>query len=210
MFQKITRRNLEKFLEKYRSDKKTLDIGSGGSSYGKFFPNRLTVDIDPMRKPEIVADVHCLPFKNEEFEMVLCTEVLEHTKNPQLAVNEMMRVLKKNGLIVLTTRFVYPLHDSPNDFFRFTKYGLRELFKNWEVVDLVPEVDNFSAIGVLLQRISFQSNLRFNKISKLIILIMAEIFDKLNFLTVKEYGDIQKSFAEKNIMTSGYYIVVRK
>jgi len=82
MIKKITRKNLEKFLTRHATEKRALDIGSGGSSYGRLFPNRLTVDIDPSRKPEIVADAHNLPFKNGEFEVVLCTEVLEHVKDP--------------------------------------------------------------------------------------------------------------------------------
>src|SRR3989344_2408900 len=119
MLRKITRRNLDIFLEKHRFEGRILDVGAGGSAYGKFFPNRVTVDIDFARKPDVVGDAHALPFKEEEFEMVLCTEVLEHLKNPSLALQEMKRVLKKDGLLVLTTRFVYPLHDTPGDYWRF-------------------------------------------------------------------------------------------
>jgi len=161
MFRKITREKLNLFLAKYATKDRVLDIGSGGSSYDRYFPNRVSVDIDPLRKPDIVADAHNLPFKDGEFEFVLCTEVLEHLKDPKRAISEMNRVLNRGGMLVLTTRFVYPVHDAPNDYWRFTKYGLRELFKDWEVVELVPETETFSTIGVLLQRIAFQTNLKF-------------------------------------------------
>ncbi len=86
----------------------------GGSSYQRFFPNRLTVDIDQKRNPEIVADAKDLPFKDGEFETVLCTEVLEHVLNPFKVEEELRRVTKKDGLLILSTRFVFPLHDIPS------------------------------------------------------------------------------------------------
>lgn len=210
MFKKITRVHLEKFLEKHRSSERTLDIGSGGSSYYRFFPNRVSIDIDPDRKPDIVADAHNLPFKDGEFDLVLCTEVLEHVKDPKKVISEIGRVLSSGGQVILTTRFVYPLHDTPNDYWRFTKYGLKELFKGWEVVELVGETGNFSTIGALLQRLCFQSNLRGGRLTKLALFIKAWFFTHLDWLTKTEYGDIKKSVKEDNIMTTGYYIVCRK
>lgn len=210
MFQKITRKHLEQFLARHASKALTLDIGSGGSSYGRFFPNRISIDIDPKRSPDVVGDAHDLPFSDEEFEMILCTEVLEHIKDPRRAITEMKRVLKSDGVLVLTTRFVYPIHDSPNDYWRFTKYGLEELFKEWEMIEFVSETEVFSTIAVLLQRIAFQTTLRLNKLTKLNLFIFAYIFNHLNFLVKNEYGDIKKGIQEKNIMSSGYYIVCKK
>ncbi len=210
MFRKITRDNLDMFLKDYATNAKVLDVGSGGSSYGRFFPNRLTVDIDPARQPDIVADASSLPFKDGEFEVILCTEVLEHVKNPFEIEKEFYRVLKSGGRLILTTRFVYPIHDSPHDYWRYTKYGLKELFKRWRFVELKDESSNFSAIAILLQRMGFQSTLRFNLLAKFVIFMIAWIINKLNFLTVKEYGDIKKQTIEKNILSTGYYIVVEK
>jgi SAM-dependent methyltransferase len=210
MFKKLTRKHLEDFLKKYATDKKVLDIGSGGSSYQRFFPNRLTVDIDPARKPDIVADAHHLPFKDDEFQVVLSTEMLEHVKDPFQVEREIRRVTKVGGMLILSTRFVFPLHDTPHDYWRFTKYGLREIFKEWEILELKEETGNFSTMGALFQRMCFQSKLRFNKVSKFFILSFAWTLDHLNFLTVKEYADITHASDESNIMTTGYYIACRK
>lgn len=210
MFKKITRRNLENFLKKYATDEMVLDVGSGGSSYDRLFPNRITVDIDPDRHPQIVADASNLPFKDGEFKIVICTEMLEHVENPFLVEEELRRVVALGGRLILTTRFVYPLHDTPHDYWRFTKYGLLRLFKNWEILEIVSETESFSAIAALLQRISFQSILRFNKISKTLLLIVIKLFDNLNWLLLSEYGDIKRNKIEKDIMSTGYYIVCRK
>lgn len=212
MFKKITRKHLEKFLAKHASDKNTLDIGSGGSLYGynRFFSNRTTVDIDPARNPEIIGDIHNLPFKDEEFDVVLCVEVLEHVLEPKKAIQEMNRVLKKGGTLVLTTRFVYPIHDAPNDYWRFTKYGLKELFKEWDIQELTAETHTFSALAVLFQRVAYQSKLRFNAIAKFKLLFFAWVLNKMNWLIKDEYGDIKKETSETDILTSGYYLVAEK
>jgi SAM-dependent methyltransferase len=210
MCKKITRRKLESFLESYQTEEKILDIGSGGSAYGRLFPNRLTVDIDPERNPEIVADAARLPFEDASFSFILCTEMLEHVPEPQVVIDELHRVLKPGGKMVLTTRFVFPLHDTPHDYWRFTKYGLLRLFKNWEVTELMPDTQAFSTVGVMLQRIAFQTRLVLNRPMKFLVFVLAWLFDKANGLLVEEYGDIKRSIRETDIMPSGYFVVATK
>ena len=207
---KITRRQLDRFLIKYQTTVRILDIGSGGSSYARYFPNRFCVDIDPARNPDLVADAHCLPFADGEFEAILSTEMLEHTTNPKQVVNELMRVLKPGGRLILTTRFVYPLHDSPHDYFRFTKYGLKELFKDYQIVELVPETQSFSAIAALLQRLAFQGQFRFDKLVKFKLLVWAFCLSHLDWLIVREFGDIKKETVDDHLFTTGWYVVVQK
>ncbi len=210
MIKKITRNNLEKFLEKYATEKRTLDVGSGGSKYGQFFPNRITVDIDKSRQPDIIADAHSLPFKDGEFEIILCTEVLEHVKNPFKVEEELWRVLKPGGMLLLSTRFIYPIHDAPSDFWRFTKYGLRLVFERWEIIELKEETGTIPTLAVLLQRIGFQTRLRVNKLTKFLVFLCAWFLNKMNRVILKEYGDIKKNTIENNIMSSGYYLACVK
>lgn len=214
MFKKITRKNLEKFLEKHATDKRVLDLGSGGSSYHRFFPNRVSVDIDAERKPDVVADAHNLPFKDNEFEFVLCTEMLEHVQDPPQVISEIKRVLRNGGTVLLTTRFVFPLHDVPHDYWRFTEYGLRNLFKDWKVLELHREVESFSTIAVLLQRMAFQCEFVINKPIKFMLFVLAWVFNHLNFLIKKEYGVMVGLGSDRqqvpSIMSSGYYILAEK
>jgi ubiquinone/menaquinone biosynthesis C-methylase UbiE len=211
---KITRKKLEKFLEKYKTDDHILDLGAGkvstNHSYTRYFPNRHTVDIDENRKPDTVADLHKLPFENESYSTIVCTEVLEHCHSPETVLNEMHRVLKLGGTLILTTRFVYPLHDIPHDYYRFTKYGLRYLLSDWNVIEIVPETETFTAIAALVQRIGFQSNLRGGKFTKALLYSGAFILQYMDWLIKSEYGDITKKHTETNIMTTGYYLVAQK
>lgn len=207
---KLTRKMLDSFLAPHASNDVVLDVGSGGSSYDMYFPNRLTIDIDPARKPTIVGDIHNLPFKNEEFTMVLCTEVIEHVIDPQKAIHELMRVLKPGGKLVLTTRFVYPLHDVPHDYWRYTKYNLTRLFSDYKIIELKAESKTFYALAVLVQRVCFQTKLRFNVVTKLLLFGLSYVLSKLDFLVVQEFGDIKKETKDTEIMTTGYYMVVSK
>ena len=210
MRSKITRKNLDEFLKRHATDAKILDIGSGNSSYNRFFPNRIAVDIDPDRKPDVIGDAHNLPFGDGEIDAILSTDVFEHLKNPVKAVSEMKRVLRSGGKIIFATRFIFPIHDSPNDFWRFTKYGLKELFKDFEIVELEPETVNFETLAILFQRIGYQTKLVCNKPSKFFIFLIAKILAHCNWLIKEEYGDIARKNKESGMLASGYYMIAKK
>lgn len=207
---KITRGQLDPFIKKYQSDEYTLDLGCSDSPYASLFPNRLGVDISEGKGVDVVADAHALPMEDNTFDTILCTEVLEHLHTPAKAISEMKRVLKPGGTLILTTRFVFPLHDTPHDYFRYTKYGLLHLLEGWDVKELQEEADTMETLAVLVQRIGYQTQLRCNKISKILLFLMAKLISKMSFLVKKEYGDIERKEEVGSIMTSGYYVVCMK
>jgi len=210
---KMTRKPLKLFVEKNKSNLFTLDVGCSNSLYSSYFTNRLGFDINFGNGVDVVGDAHKLPFKKNQFDIIFCTEVFEHLSNPQITISEMKRVLKSQGKLILTTRFIFPLHDTPNDYWRFTKYGLIELFKGWEILELNEDANTFETIGVLLQRISFQSDFTING-SHFFVLILAKIFSKLSFLTKNEYGRLgdkkkQHKLKDTSMLTSGYYLICK-
>jgi len=207
---KITRQELEKFVKAQRDFGLTLDIGCGHAFYREYFPNRIGFDIQPGPRVDVVGDAHKLPFEDEKFDNILCTEVLEHLHSPHIAISEMRRVLKKRGKLILTTRFIFPLHDIPHDYYRFTKYGLKYLFQDWEILELKEETTTLVSIAVLLQRIGYQCEILNFKPLKLLLFILAKLIQPFSFIISKEFGDISKKTQEKNIMTSGYYLVCKK
>jgi SAM-dependent methyltransferase len=76
-------------------------------------------------KPHVFADARQLPFRDGRFEGVICLEVLEHVPDPGLVVTEIARVMRPGGTAWLSMPFLYPLHDAPYDFQRYTEYGFR-------------------------------------------------------------------------------------
>jgi len=77
--------------------------------------------------PHVLGDAHTLPFASESMDSVLLLEVLEHLKSPELAIKEAFRVLKPTGVLLISVPFLYPLHDEPHDYRRWTMYGLELL-----------------------------------------------------------------------------------
>ena len=209
---KMTRERLDPFIDSLSSSLYTLDIGCANSPYSGFFPKRLGFDILPGEGVDVVGDAHELPFPNETFEQILCTEVLEHLHTPHLALSEMHRVLKPGGKLILTTRFLFPIHDAPGDYFRFTKYGLQHLLRNWKNVTIKEEVSTSETFGVLLQRIAFQTEMRGGNITKAFILLLARCTPLLKWFIKKEYGMKSKVGVreEHTIMTSGYHVIAEK
>ncbi len=207
---KTLRFRLKKFIEDHSNDLYTLDIGCANSPYSKYFKNRKGFDIANGPGVDVVGDAHSLPFKDGEFAQILCTEVLEHLHTPEKAIAEMYRVLKPGGTILLTTRFIFPIHDAPHDYYRYTKYGLRHLFREWESVTVEEEATTIGTLTVLLQRIGLQTKLRMNFVSKILIYMIARLVSFCNWLITEEFGDIKKSQKEQGIMTSGYYLVAKK
>lgn len=208
---KLTRKRLNKFIEENKSDLFTLDIGCSNSPYSKFFSNRIGLDMNRGRGVDVVGDAHNQPFKDNEFDIILCTEVLEHLREPKMAISEMRRLLKQNGKLLLTTRFIFPLHDTPHDYYRYTIYGLRELFKTgWKIEKIEYESNTIQSLAILIQRIAFQCDILWFKPFKFFFLILSKIIYYLGFIITKEYGSKVTKREEKNILSSGYFVAAKR
>lgn len=113
-----------------------IDIGCGDKPYANMVEPYVSrhIGIDHLGAPHHwrnidAAGLACaLPIASDYFDSALCTAVLEHVEEPELAVRECCRVLKRGGIAVFTAPFIWHLHESPRDFYRFSKYGLNHLF----------------------------------------------------------------------------------
>lgn len=106
-----------------------LDLGCGKKPYLQLFKEArcIGLELPKMGFAEVYGTALFLPFKDGVFDLVLCTQVLEHINEPEAALNEIFRVLKTGGYLIMTVPFIWGIHDEPNDYFRFTKYGLKNL-----------------------------------------------------------------------------------
>lgn len=102
-------------------------------------------------RPDVFADGCRLPFVDGAFDTVLLLEVLEHVSDPVKALCEIRRVLKSGGLLLLSMPFLYPLHDAPHDYQRYTAPGLAHALSEagLEARSLQPRNRGFEAAGLL-------------------------------------------------------------
>ena len=126
------KRSVEAALTTYASGR-TLEAGAGRSPYGSLLKTLaddvMTMDIDASRgKVDIVADVQDMSdIPSSTFDTVVCTQVLEHVPRPSEAMKELSRVLRPRGVLILSAPHLSMVHEAPNDFYRYTRYGLTYL-----------------------------------------------------------------------------------
>lgn len=143
---------------------KLLDIGCGDKPYYQIFSKKVDsyVGLD-LYGGDVVGSALKLPFKNNSFDTILSTQVIEHVNDPQVMVKEIHRVLKKNSCVILTAPLFWCLHEEPNDYFRFSKYSLSKLFKDnkFEIIYIKERGNWFITVG---QMTSLLLESSFNKI----------------------------------------------
>jgi SAM-dependent methyltransferase len=91
------------------------------------------------RNVNVDGDIQALPFASASVGGVLCIEVLEHLPSPQLAIDEIHRVLRPGGMLLLTTPFLLGYHGKPGDygdFYRYTDEGLCWLLRRFTTVQI--------------------------------------------------------------------------
>jgi SAM-dependent methyltransferase len=113
-----------------------LDVGCGRMPYKSLImrqPSRVEryigadVEGSPYEKPDLIFDGREIPLESCSIDCAMATEVLEHCAEPGKLLSEINRVLKPGGFFFCTVPFVWPLHEVPNDYYRYTPYALRSL-----------------------------------------------------------------------------------
>jgi len=115
-----------------------LDAGAGECVYKKLFFHCRYKSIDlavgesrwNYGNLDYVGPLHDMPIDDGIFDVVLCTQVLEHLEWPRESVKEMHRVLKPGGKLYITAPMAHPEHQAPYDFFRYTSFGLASICKH--------------------------------------------------------------------------------
>jgi len=122
---------------------RVLDVGCGKKPYFPYFAmakEYVGVDLENPAA-DLIGSVEALPVADDSFDVVLCTQVLEHASDPDLAVRELFRVTAPGGRVLASTHGVQVYHPSPEDHWRWTHTGLERLFTrnaDWESIDVRP------------------------------------------------------------------------
>ena len=200
---RFTRHGIDGFLRReLRTVRGTvLDLGAGLRPFAELLPGKtLALDYRPRPDVDLLGDAHHLPFGDATVDAIVCTEVFEHLLDPPAAAREMIRVLKPGGKLVLTTRFCFPLHDRPADFWRFTPYTLARLFAPLEPT-VVPQHSAYRTLLVLLVRLVMEPT-RLNRFVSPPVLALCALLWGLDPLA--------RRLLPSDALSSGYLVAGRK
>ena len=135
---------------------RVLDVGCGCKPYYPFLVPYASeyrgLDAHPGPQVDDLGTVAALPYDDASFDVVLCTQVLEHVEDPLGAVREIARVLAPGGVVFLSTHGVFLYHPDPVDYWRWTHAGLERLFSDaasWSEVQVTPNGEAIACIGYL-------------------------------------------------------------
>jgi SAM-dependent methyltransferase len=117
---------------------RVLEIGCGGGQCRPWFRSlgheyvgtdvsktRVHAWLQEFGGPDLLCDVHFLPFQDRSFDAVYCAAVFEHLACPPLAMREILRVLRPGGLFCGNASFLEPWHD--DSFFHLSPLGAAQL-----------------------------------------------------------------------------------
>jgi SAM-dependent methyltransferase len=119
-----------------------LDIGGRLQPYRPLLGTRaksyIAVDLKMTPLVNVGAAAEALPFRDAQFDFVICTQVFEYLPDPGIAVAEIKRVLRQGGVLFLSAPSVF-LQDNDKECWRFLPEGLRQLLREFETVEVIPE-----------------------------------------------------------------------
>ena len=147
-----------KYFEKYisniftNSNDRILDIGCGESPYYHDFIRGQIVcfDIQKSKTTDIIGSADFLPFRKNSFDKIIIVNSLYYFKNPFKVVEQIHDILKENGKLVIITPFFYPIHDVPDDKYRFTEFGLRALLEDNFKVERIDSIGGFFSLPAIV------------------------------------------------------------
>lgn len=144
---KIFEDNFLEITNKYTKGK-LIDIGCGVKPYKDMLSHLVTehvgvdhqITVHDKSNIDLFGTAYNIPADENSFDSAICTAVLEHLEEPEQAIRECHRVLKKGGYAIYSVPFIWQLHEQPRDFFRYSKYGLEYLFEKvgFEVIEVRP------------------------------------------------------------------------
>lgn len=182
----IIRRGLFKKIKQFAksdfSNKNILDVGCGIKPYQSLFnaASYIGIDIeggghkDRDKLPDKFFDGTTIPYPDNSFDAVICTEVLEHTPDPEKLLSEIKRVLKTGGDFYMTMPFVWYEHEIPFDFNRFTRYKIKSIFEKTglNIIKLEENPGVFRVCGQLISAFTFERLFVKNKPLKMLVAIV--------------------------------------
>jgi SAM-dependent methyltransferase len=195
-----------------------LDFGGGAGNYKKFLADSsdlyIILEVDPnsysVKKNQgdhiyIIGDGHSPLFADNSFDVIAMFEVLEHVRNPFKIFANCSNWLKPGGRLILSVPQYWHIHGWPNDYFRFTKYGLEELANNsgLHIVEVWPMGGPCVLIWSVIE-------LNFAFILRLPLVYQLVFFPTMMFTRIMDFLIFRNNQTSKNPDTRGWIFIAEK
>lgn len=216
---------LKNKLEKIPQGNSILDAGAGELQYKKFCTHLKYTSQDfgeydgkgnqiglqmggwDNSKLDIVSDILSIPRDNNSFDSIMCIEVLEHLPNPNDALKELSRLLKPNGILIVTAPFCSFTHFAPYHFSTgFSKYYYEDILKlnGLKILEITPNGNYYKFLAQTIRGlpdiVSKYSNNKMNIFEKFIILVTLMMLSKYN----------KKDHGSNELSCFGYQVLAQK
>ena len=180
----FARKGLYDNIKKYSSEivGNVLDVGCGRKPYRSLFnvENYLGMDIENEGHDHSKEDIDIyydgihFPFSGITFDSIITNQVFEHVFNPDMFLQEIYRVLKPKGKLLLTVPFAWDEHEQPNDFARYTSFGIKYQLERsgFKIIKQSKSVNDIRVIFQLLNMYIFKKLKSENKYINLIISVL--------------------------------------
>lgn len=117
-----------------------------------FFPDKkyIGADMRPGTGVDVILNLHTIDLPSKSVGSVLCLDTLEHVEYPRRALAEIHRILDDDGILILSSVMDFPIHDYPQDYWRFTPEGFRSLLNDFHssVISFAGESFPHTVIGI--------------------------------------------------------------
>lgn len=172
---------MKRFAKHFSSHHKILDIGCGNTPYKSLFKCKY-IGLDPLQDvhPDLVGDAWDISLPDNHVDGIILNQSLEHIAETEKTIQELYRVLKPGGLGIITVPQTMknhscaiphekaPIHNfNPKqvpywhvDYYRFTKFGLIYLFKDFKILSIKETNGYFSTILQLINYFFASSDYR--------------------------------------------------
>ena len=191
------------FVRKLPRGIRIIDVGSGPR---KLRDDVICIDVFKFDNVDIVADAAQLPFENGSIDALVSDNVLEHVRDPKRVVAEFIRVLKPSALVYIAVPFNIPFHSSPDDYYRWTEVGLRELLKDFSEQELKIQFGPSAAFTAVFSE-WMAILLSFN--SKILYTFVLYVMTTLT-VPLKLFDYLLVHYRHANILALSFYFIGKK
>lgn len=196
---------LSNLIKQCRDEDIIINIGSGPKRF-KQRDDIINIDFFPFDEVDIVTDAMNIPLKSNTVDLIINTAFLEHVVDPMAVVKEMKRLVKPKGTVFCFLPFMLPYHAAPNDYYRWTLSGARELFSCFDNIKIENVQGPMSAfLWIFIEFVSILFSFRSKTVHDILFLFLMVLLSPL------KYADsVLRKFPNAEKIAGGFCIIASK